>query len=1449
MTDGSNKILIAMLERLYASLTSGPVMNCRPHSSRQRIDLAALARFDDSSAASLIAKLLGTEREAKLAGKASPPAVRSDSQGAEAAHQPWDDQQALLSKLRTIAEDAKTYEQDTGAQVLFVGFPLLSVPPDPRRSGRFGATKRVVAPIAFVPVKLAIKTQRPQTVTLSCAEDGADRVVANAALLAWLEQQTGKKVEGLFLDEEGTQPWREIEELVRRVCEALEIPAPSDVGPSSEVRAVPKNEDEQVSVPRILSSAVLGLFPVSNQGLLRDLEALVDGEPARGPIESFLRAGVGLGRSVAAVGPRDVAGDRLISQADPCQARAVRLARESTGLVVHGPPGTGKSQTIANIIGDHLARGERVLFVCDKRTALDVVHHRLDRLGIGSFCAIVHDAQRDQRELYKSIREQLEGLPEARTNAAAVAELRAVDAELAKLHAELTTHHAAISRRPSDESDPSLHELTGEWFSIDVPDGVPAINEIRGVKAPALIPLERHVREMLERTALTKFPNNPWCEALGLDLQDYLAQRVEHWRDVMEEIRRTARAVDEAVQPSILPFDPTIDVAMQGEARAGLAERLAPLLERDGDAVARWASQAGPAVAQITRELDVVTPQVTTVESTGLDPELAVVVRPATTNASELALWLARVAAYLLIARKWYRFLFFGRNRDARAVMQRFGLALTAGSAERVSNFLAGVRARRILQDFAETTLRLGPGVRERDAELTRVVRAHGALFVILRELEGSSPLGAPAARIRTLLTDRTQHAALLEGLRASPRRARAIVNFELALTSSRLFGSPWLAEVGSSLRGGGTVLTRIAPLEQHFGDIEGLLRIQRTLATLPLPIANAATEMAAYSVSVDIAWSLMRRAVIAGEILSRHQQSPELVEIDAERVRATHERYRALEDRRRALVRDLVQHVWIGRQRQRLLATTGSRLNSAGAELRRRLTLRGEHAMRVRQVVAAGSEIADGDPLFDVRPVWMASPETVAQIFPRKPLFDVVVFDEASQCRLEEALPVLVRARRVVIAGDPKQLPPTRFFESALTKSQEDEQDLSEQGLFEEQQADVEDLLGAALNLEIEQCYLDVHYRSQNAGLIQFSNQSFYDKRLQPIPGHPKNRERHPPIRLARVDGVYEKRANTAEAREVLRIVRELLAREAPPSIGIACFNLVQRDAISAALDEAAAIDPEFAGRLSRARSRQGAASFEGLFVKNLENVQGDERDHMIISTTYGPDLKGRFYRRFGPLALAGGGRRLNVLVTRARQVVHLVTSIPKEVYSTLPPVESGRTPNGAWLLFRYLQYAEELAALYAAEGERLARATVAAQGTINVRQSDCPSQFAEALANHLGNEHGISSDVHWGNDGFCVDVALHHPTRPEDVTIGILCDGSRYDKAEDPVEWDLFRTAILQQQGWEFVRLWAPHFFRDPVTAIVSVQKAADAVAGREAPPASGPAYPMPPLSPNLN
>lgn len=1204
-SDDRNKILEKMLERLYASLATGPVLNCRPHSSRQRIDLDALAKLDGSAPNALLANLLEA-REVKLAAR-----VRAPDAGADAeARTAWERQQSLLSKLRTIAEDARTYEQDTGARVLYLGFPLLHFPADARTAKRFGSQKRILAPIAFVPVTLTVKTQAPASITLACAGEGADLVIPNIALLAWIEKQTGHRFDDLFADEEGKEPWREMRELVERVARALELPpdALPAIAPETPIAPTPSGDDAN---PSVEPSAVLGLYPITNQNLLRDLEALAEGEKISGPLEAFLRVAVSLGGS-GPVKKRDVRAERLVTFADPCQARAVRLARVSTGLVVHGPPGTGKSQTIANILGDHLARGERVLFVCDKRTALDVVLHRLTALGLGQLTAIVHDAQRDQRELYMSIREQLDGLHETKTNAAAVAELDRVDTELEKIHAELLAHHAAIARA-EPVTDPPLHALAGEWLSIDVAPELAVVREVQGTSLDALVPLEREVREVFARARQDGYPDNPWCGAIGVELAAYLAKPVDGLRASLDAVHVAARALDETMDARIRPFGD--DVLAEGDARAQLAERLAPIAARIGSpAVAHWAAEPKSARDSAAAAVRGVAPYVEAVKSAPSDPELALVVKSSSPPLADLVMWIGKLTTYLAIARKWYGFIFFGRKRSASEVLQRFGLAASAVLAERVAQFLGGVRARHVLEDCYDTTLTFdGASKPAAPGDLAATMTAYGELFEVIDAMDDDTRRAAT----------NVDHASLIEGLRRSRERATAIDGLRRSLVAAGLFSRAWMNTTMLAARRGDPALPTIAALEQRFENIEGLLRIDKALASMPKPIAEAITKVCERSHDVDASWYVVRKAVIAGEITRRIEKHPILTDVDADRIRAAHDRARSLEDRKRVLVRESILHTWTSKQRERLLAATGSRLNGAGADLKRRLMLRGERAMRPRQVIAAGADTEGGDPLFDVRPIWMASPETVAQIFPRKAIFDVVVFDEASQCRLEEALPVLTRARRVVVAGDPKQLPPTRFFESAVAQSQDQDTDTTEQGLFEEQQSDVEDLLGAALNLEIEQCYLDVHYRSQNADLIEFSNRSFYDARLQPIPGHPRNRAELPPLRVVRVAGIYEKRVNVLEAKEVVRVVRELLARPKPPSIGIACFNLVQRDAIVDALDEAAAADAEFAARLAVSRTRRSPASFDGLFVKNLENVQGDERDHMIISTTYGPDAK----------------------------------------------------------------------------------------------------------------------------------------------------------------------------------------------------------------------------------
>jgi hypothetical protein len=590
-----------------------------------------------------------------------------------------------------------------------------------------------------------------------------------------------------------------------------------------------------------------------------------------------------------------------------------------------------------------------------------------------------------------------------------------------------------------------------------------------------------------------------------------------------------------------------------------------------------------------------------------------------------------------------------------------------------------------------------------------------------------------------------------------------------------------------------------------HVGTLELVAQIDHTLTRLPVGLNLAATEALQQSVPSDLIWDALQRTAVETTLRSRLQADPSLAGLTAARLEAAFGSYQTLVNEKPQLVRQQVRRRWLEQQKRRFLAASGSQLNKHGASLKQRLFVKGKKALKLRQMLNAGQESAEaeqGDPLFDICPVWMASPATVAQIFPKEPIFDVVIFDEASQCRLEEALSVLLRGQRVVIAGDQKQLPPTRFFETTVAESEDVEPETAEE-LFYHQQKEAEDLLSAALNLSVREVYLDVHYRSKNPDLIHFSNTQFYGSRLQPIPAHPRNQLPRAPIQIHAVNGVYAERSNAEEAEAAVQLVADYLAQPEPPSIGVACFNLTQKETILEALAARCAEDTVFAERFEQARTRQGRDSFEGLFVKNLENVQGDERDVMIISTTFGPDATGRFLRNFGALSQREGGRRLNVLVTRARLEVHLLTSIPKAEYLQLASLPPGVQPNGRLLLYAYLRLAEELA-LASSQLETKVEAKT------QLLPSATPSSVAVALGRDVLK---MPTTVHWGNEGFCIDV-VREPSNGG--TYGVLTDFARFTKTPDPIAWDAFRSQILADTGWELRRAWSPELFRKPAEVI---------------------------------
>jgi hypothetical protein len=1407
-----------MLERLYASLVQGPCLNCRPHSSRQRVDLNALQAFNHLSPNEIIPKLLTGTGQVEVQAKVPPFVSELDeallSETDRISKRAFESQARLLGKLRDIAEDARDYEQETGENALYIGYPLISIPPGADVLGE--STARVFAPLTLIPVELTVKRGATQSIGLTAKGAGVDLVIANFPLLAWLEQQTGRDTSELYTDDDGSQPWREINEIAKLLADGLQAGVPPEFTAERLLDTVPRF-DQLPKETTFLNAAVIGLFPLSNQGLLRDMKAMAGGESLTGPIENFLSARMETAAPDAAPQPvappkrsRQFSEERLVSDADPCQARAVRLAKEASTLVVHGPPGTGKSQTITNIIGDHLARGERVLLVCDKRTALDVVQNRLEHLGLGDLCAVVHDPQRDQRALYMKIRDQLENLVDRKTNEGAEMRLKQTNDELQRIHLELTGYFSALSESPTAGQLP-FHDLVGEWFNIESAAGI-SLDE--GALAQATLAefatAESGIREVLERARIADYPHNPWADAAGLELGDFISRPLAEFRGRLNLLADKAPTFDATWTEGLPPLlaGDLQEQAANRELIAKLLLAVAALELRDEPKL--WFDKGANVLRQTLAGLEDLNPSVALVSSGSLDVELRSAVAAKLPVLAEINQANVALQQYREVVGKWYGFLCFGKKSAAQKVASSYGLGISPETSERLQTFLAGLKARLVAQEFLQRvfTPNATPTGLGSDADLLSTVGKYRALLSALADLhEKSPPILLPL--IAEALAGSTK--VVVEKLTASAVRANALASFLADMAQSGLFANTWRAEVDSSWRTGKPATPVFAALSAKFDSVEPILRLRLAREKVPAALRAVLASLIAQSVAPDPGLSALKKALLAKEISTRIRSNPFLQQIDQERMDRCFQRYRELEAGKRTLVRDAILHQWVGRQKSRLLAATGTQLNSDGTGLKRRLLTRGERAMKLRQMILAGTQGAQPDPLFDMCPVWMASPGTVAQIFPRQAVFDAIVFDEASQCRLEEALPVLIRGRRVVIAGDPKQLPPTRFFESALVESEIEEAE-TEQDLFEQQQGETEDLLAAALNIEVQQCYLDVHYRSRNEALIGFSNKNFYQDRLQPIPGHPSNRARQSPIRLIRADGIYEKRGNLKEAELVCELIAELLLRPNPPSIGVACFNLTQRDVILDTLEERCERDPQFAQRLETARNRRGHGSFEGLFVKNLENVQGDERDHMIISTTFGPDPGGKFRRNFGPVGRQGGGRRLNVLVTRAREMIHLITSIPRSEYTALPQLDSGQTPGGRWLLNAYIHYAETLGRRFDEEEQRRAQIKVCTTPTVRLNAEENSSRLAVGLAHHLANEHALSSDVPWGNAGFCVDIALHHPARAEEVSLGVLCDMTRFAPAADPVEWDLFRTGVLEKQGWKFHRIWSPALYSDP-------------------------------------
>jgi hypothetical protein len=1077
--------------------------------------------------------------------------------------------------------------------------------------------------------------------------------------------------------------------------------------------------------------------------------------------------------------------DHSVLPADPSQARAVARACAGESYVIQGPPGTGKSQTITNLIADYVARGKGVLFVCEKRAALDVVFHRLKQVGLADVCTLIHDSQGDK----KAFIDDLQSIYETWTTQAPREDIprhrRALLDEIGARFLELQRFSTAMTTAIED-GGPALRELIEERLqrhssTVELPaaakgtlpswltfqrarpillrlrdalissgcDGIFARSPLRLLRGDMLkMPdATEQVERALPRAKLAL------ANASGAvdELQAFLDREAVSWEDVLR-----ASAFCRILQP----------IASAG--RLSILDAGDPSAERLALALKKLAQLEGKAA--VAREA-----------ATGWADDVEVV---------DLR---ALIAGAQRHERKFFALLFGDWRRAKNVVRSQYQ------GAER-----SVVKALRLLDEMQRTALARDKArqATEKDAgfPVTDEFRA-----VLDRVWTGASELSPIERDIVGLCLDRAEAAPAAQRL---ARQATALSRAEQELAAI-FTGHAQLTQA--------EIATNLSELAQSTGQIAELADLLADLHATGAEVSRALRHL-------DLSLDDIEMAVLDAAIDRVFQRNRALARFDSARLE---ELVGDLSERCADLRRINGQHAVNVCQQEFNSDLTRSNESAAGTaqeekdwrrDFRRgRKTLENEfqksRAYKSIRELFAGEA---GRVLRRLKPVWLMSPLSVADILPlQEQLFDVVIFDEASQIPVEDAVPTLYRASQMIVVGDEMQLPPSSFF-SGQSGSGLGEDDAS---LFV-YDLNADSFLNRA-SAALPRTLLAWHYRSQHEALIGFCNRVFYKGELQTIPNVAELPRREQirvasatdaksfaPVALAQPlsfhrmeNSPYNSQRNPGEAVYIAHLVREILSGDARLSIGVVAFSQAQQQEIESALHGLAASDRAFRTALDLEEEREENGQYVGLFVKNLENVQGDERDVIILSICYGPDARGRMIMNFGPINQNGGEKRLNVIFSRAKRHMMVVSSIDG--------AQITNTYNyGANALRKYLAYAQ---AASIGQTDAMAAALLEYGARVDDQADHGQGQLvADQIAAELSARGFLIVRNHGQSDLKC-HVAVKRAGESNFCLAVQVDDRAHYDNTDVAARY-LVQPSILSAFGWSVMTVLGKDWRNDP-------------------------------------
>lgn len=1051
-----------------------------------------------------------------------------------------------------------------------------------------------------------------------------------------------------------------------------------------------------------------------------------------------------------------------VVDADSSQTLAIEMVRQGRSLVIQGPPGTGKSQSITNIIATAVLDGKKVLFVAEKLAALEVVKRRLEKEGLGPLCLELHSHKSNKRIVLDEIGKTWKlGQPR-------IGDLESIVPRLEQRRAILNGHARLLHEKllPSGLT-PFL--IIGRIAVLG--DRGKEVAEVTFSGAEAWTSEDRAERrklceELAARVQQIGLPSqHPWrgvCREtiLNIDLSS-IEIRIRTFLDRLSEFQETSAALSSSVSylvPDTLKQADQLRITSNYVAQAppvdkqalcssvwnaGL-EGLRELLSQGRKFLVAF-TQAGPGVSESTWDKDF----------------------------SDLRTF---VAAH---GRSLFRLL----NGDYRRSVAQLRGSLTGKLPntyeERLSlidQIIAGQRALRSIREgsmvgeaaFGTFWRREKSDWNQLEAVLDWVARQRDAgLEAGFRQMFASVGDQKYVAELVKLFDSR------LTALREEAQK----LSGELSLDFGVAFNAPDIAHVSIQ-----ALKERCVAWLSHLEELTRwnnyFLRARRArelgLSVLVERLETGIVQTAAIADCFDrVYFSQLLRDII--------RKKPEIAQFDG----ALHDNhvteFKQLDRDRLALAKYRV----LSTHHQCMPLSSG--VGPAGivkSELERK---RGHRTVR-RLLKDAGSVLQA------IKPVFMMSPLSVAQFLePGAVEFDLLVVDEASQVQPVDALGAISRCKQIVVVGDSKQLPPTRFF--ARLTSDSGETDDEEDSLQTAEAKDIESILGLCGARGLPQTMLRWHYRSRHHSLIAVSNREFYEDRLYIVPS-PYSAAAGLGVKFNYVaEGVFDSGGsgtNRVEAKAICRAVVDHARKTPNLSLGAAAFSVRQRQAILDELELVRRENPDIEAFFSDHAT-------EPFFVKNLENVQGDERDVIFISVGYGRDVHGYMAMRFGPLSNEGGERRLNVLISRAKKRCEVFSSI------TADDIDLERASGrGVAALKTFLSFAQT---------GRLA--TAQASGL------EEQSPFEEAVRRAV-ESLGYEVVPQVGIAGFFIDLAVVDRERQGRYILGIECDGAAYHSCRSARDRDRLRQAVLEDHGWIIHRIWSTDWFQRPNEQLRKVEEA---------------------------